>query len=288
MQDTSDLNPINIQSNLDKMYTKAIEYAPQIATSIISAILIFCVGLWVIKLTKKLIIAIFEKQHVDISLRRFLSNLIDWGLKILLFIIVTTQLGIQTSAFVALIGAAGLAIGLALQGSLSNFAGGVLILTLKPFKIGDYISTSTGLAGTVMLIDIFNTKLKTPQNQLVIVPNGNLSNSNITNYSELGTRRTWFDIGVSYNADLNQAKALILEVIKNNKFAFEDPAPQIMVTGLGDSAVNLSVRATTDNENFWTMNEQLIIDCKRALDDAGIEIPFPQRDVHHYNQPNNR
>lgn len=169
-----------------------------------------------------------------------------------------------------------MAIGLALQGSLSNFAGGVLILTLKPFKIGDFITTSNDVAGTVVLIDIFNTKIKTPQNQLVIVPNGALSNSNITNYNELGTRRTWFDIGVSYNADLKQAKEVIAEVIKNSKFAHEDPAPQIMITALGDSAVNISVRVTTDHDDFWTMNEQLIMDCKTALENAGIEIPFPQ------------
>ncbi|WP_443937673.1 mechanosensitive ion channel family protein [Pedobacter sp. MW01-1-1] len=285
MQSTTKVNSENIQANIDRIYNKAIDYAPQIASSILSAVIIFFIGVWLIKLIKKVINTIFEKQNLDISLRRFLSNLIDWALKILLFIIVTTQLGVQTSAFVAIIGAAGLAIGLALQGSLSNFAGGVLILTLKPFKIGDFISTNNGVSGTVTLIDIFNTKLKTPQNQMVVVPNGNLSNSNITNFTELGTRRTWFDIGISYNADINKAKEILMEVVKNNKFAFKDPEPQIMVTALMDSSVNISVRVTTDNDNFWTMNEQLIIDCKKALENAGIEIPFPQRDVHHYNHP---
>ncbi|MET4080674.1 small conductance mechanosensitive channel [Pedobacter sp. UYP30] len=284
MLDTSNLNPTNIESNVDKLYSKTIEYAPQIATAIVSAILILFIGLWLIKLIKKLVTTIFEKRDIDISLRRFLIHLIEWSLKILVFIIAITQLGIQTSAFVALIGAAGLAVGLALQGSLSNFAGGVLILTLKPFKIGDFISTTNGISGTVMLIDIFNTKIKTSQNQLVVVPNGNLSNSNITNYTELGTRRTWFDIGVSYDADLRKTKDILMEVVRNNEFALDDPAPQIMVTALGDSSVNLSVRVTTNNADFWTMNEQLIIDCKAALDNAGIGIPFPQRDVHHYNQ----
>jgi small conductance mechanosensitive channel len=215
MQNTS-LNTSAIQNNWEKLVSKAIDMAPQLATSLISAALILFIGLWVIKLIKKLTNRLFEKQNVDVSLRRFLKNLIDWTLKILLFIIVTTQLGVQTSAFVAIIGAAGLAIGLALQGSLSNFAGGVLILTLKPFKVGDFITSTTDIAGTVVLIDIFNTKIVTPQNQLVIVPNGNLSNSNITNYTELGTRRTWFDIGVSYSADLRQAKELLLDVINKN------------------------------------------------------------------------
>src|SRR5690606_10170882 len=191
-----------------------------------------------------------------------------------------TQLGIQTSAFVAMIGAAGLAIGLALQGSLANFAGGVLILLLKPFRVGDYIASDSGAAGTVQEIDIFNTKLTSPQNQQIVVPNGVLSNSSITNYTRLGTRRTWFDIGVSYGANLKEAKAILMDVIEKNEYALKEPAPQVVVTELGDSAVNLSIRVTTSNEHFWTMNEQLIIDCKAALDSAGIEIPFPQRDIH--------
>lgn len=280
MQAITNLNTTTIQDNWDKLSAKAIDMAPQIATSIVSGILILVIGLWVIKMIKRVTQKIFERQNVEISLRSFLGRLIDWSLKILLFIIVTTQFGIQTSAFIAIIGAAGLAIGLALQGSLANFAGGVLILTLKPFKVGDYISSSNDVAGTVTLIDIFNTRILTPQNQVVIVPNGNLSNSNITNFSVHGVRRTWFNIGVSYSADLRQAKEIIAEVIQKNEFAHAEPAPQIMVTELGDSAVNLSVRVTTDNEHFWKMNEALIIDCKTALEAAGIEIPFPQRDIH--------
>lgn len=280
MPNTQSFNAENIKNNWERLIEKAIDLAPIIVTSIISAILILIVGLWVIKIIKKLTTNIFEKQNVDISLRRFLKNLINWSLKILLFIIVATQLGIQTSAFVAIIGAAGLAIGLALQGSLSNFAGGVLILSLKPFKVGDFITAKNDVSGTVKSIDIFNTKLITPQNQLVIVPNGNLSNSNITNFSHQPTRRTWFDIGVSYEADLMQAKEILLATVKKNKFAHDDPAPQIVVTSLDDSSINLSVRVTTDNDHFWTMNEELIISCKKALDNAGIEIPFPQRDVH--------
>src|SRR5690606_1017050 len=207
-------------------------------------------------------------------------NLLNWILKVMLFIVVVSQLGVQTSTFIAVIGAAGLAIGMSLQGSLSNFAGGVLILLFKPFRVGDYISSSTGVDGTVKVIDIFNTKLVTPQNQLVVIPNGELSNSNITNYTELGTRRTWFDIGVSYDADLRKAKSILLDCIRSNEFAFTDPEPAVVVTSLGDSAINLSVRVTTSNENFWTMQEQLIISCKEALDKAGIEIPFPQTDIH--------
>lgn len=273
-----------IQGYWDEFITTAIEWAPKVISALISAVLIYVIGLWLIRIAKRLMAKAFKRQNLDVSLQRFLNNLISWALNILLFILVITQLGVQTSALVAMIGAAGLAIGLALQGSLANFAGGVLILVLKPFRVGDFIESSTGVSGTVREIDIFNTKLNTPQNQLVVVPNGNLSNSNVTNYTQLGTRRTWFNIGVSYDADLKQAKEILLNVARNNQYAFEDPAPQIMVTELGDSSVNLSVRVTTSNENFWTMNEQLIIDCKAALDEAGIEIPFPQRDIHIRNQ----
>ncbi|WP_312338197.1 mechanosensitive ion channel family protein [Sphingobacterium sp.] len=269
-----------VQQHWDKFLSSAIAWAPRIITAVISALLIYLIGSWIIRLVKRMIDKAFERRQMDVSLQRFLSNLISWVLNILLFIVVVTQLGVQTSAFVAIIGAAGLAIGLALQGSLSNFAGGILILLLKPFRVGDYISSSADVSGTVNEIDIFNTKLTTPQNQQVVVPNGVLSNSSITNYTELGTRRTWFDIGVAYNADLRKAKMILMDVIQNNEFAFKEPKPQVVVTELGDSAINLSIRVTASNENFWTMQEQLIIDCKEALDGAGIEIPFPQRDIH--------
>jgi len=277
-----DLNLSNVQDNWDNFITSAIAMAPRLITALVSAILIFIVGRWMIGLLKKLIRKAFIKKEVELSLQKFLLNVITWSLNILLFIIVVTQLGVQTSAFVAMIGAAGLAIGLALQGSLANFAGGILILMLKPFKVGDYIEVKSGESGTVHEIDIFHTRLITPQNQMVIIPNGDVSNNSITNYTHLGTRRTWFNIGVSYNANLNEAKKILLDVIKNNQYAFESPAPQVVVTELGDSAINLSIRATTSLDNFWAMNEELIINCKRALDNAGIEIPFPQRDLHIY------
>lgn len=273
-----DLN--SIQGNWDKFKNSFLEYAPAYIISTISAILILIIGLWLIKLINRFIQKIFEKKDFGISLRNFLGKLINIVLKVLLFIIVASQIGIPTTSFIALIGAAGLAIGLSLQGSLSNFAGGVLILTFKPFKVGDYIASSNGVAGTVTLIDIFNTKLKTPQNQLVVVPNGELSNSSITNYSAFTDRRTWIDVQVPYSADLKKVKEVLLQVAKSNEFAYQDPAPQIVVTGLGESAVNLSVRVTTSNADFWAMNEQLIIDCKYALEEAGVSAPYPKRSVH--------
>lgn len=277
-----DLDLTNVQNNWENFVSSAVTMAPRLITALLSAVLIFIAGRWIIGILKKLIRKAFVKKGVEISLQKFMLNVITWALNILLFIIVVTQLGVQTSAFVAMIGAAGLAVGLALQGSLANFAGGILILLLKPFKVGDYIEVKSGESGTVHEIDIFHIRLITPQNQMVVIPNGDVSNNSITNYTHLGTRRTWFNIGVSYDTDLKQAKDILLDVIKNNQYAFDDPAPQVVVTELGDSAVNLSVRATTSLDNFWTMNEELIISCKKALDNAGIEIPFPQRDLHVY------
>ncbi|WP_300686563.1 mechanosensitive ion channel domain-containing protein [Chryseobacterium sp.] len=275
-----DLKLNNIQQHWDTLISSAISWAPRIFTAVISALLIYIIGSWMIRMIKKLVAKGFRKRNMEASLQHFLLNIINWGLNILLFIVVVTQLGVQTSAFVAMIGAAGLAIGLALQGSLTNFAGGILILLLKPFKIGDFISTNSGVSGTVQAIDIFHTKLVTAQNQLIVIPNGVVSNNSITNFSQLGSRRTSIDIGVAYDADLKKTKEILMSIIKSNEYVFADPAPQVMVTELGDSAVNLSIRATTSTENFWKMNEELIINCKEALDKAGIGIPFPQRDVH--------
>ncbi|MCJ7933493.1 MAG: mechanosensitive ion channel family protein [Chryseobacterium sp.] len=278
-----DLELNNIQQHWDTLLSSVISWAPRVITAVISAVLIYLIGSWLIRMIKKLVEKAFKKRNMEASLQLFLLNIINWGLNILLFIVVVTQLGVQTSAFVAMIGAAGLAVGLALQGSLTNFAGGILILLLKPFKIGDFISTNSGVSGTVQAIDIFHTKLITPQNQLIVIPNGVVSNNSITNFTQLGTRRTSLDIGVAYDADLRKTKDILMNVIKNNQYALSTPAPQVVVTELGDSAVNVSVRVSTFTENFWAMNEELIISCKEALDQAGISIPFPQRDVHVYN-----
>lgn len=280
----NDLKLNNIEQQWEAFMYSAIAWAPKIILAVISAVLIYFIGSWLIRMVNRLLEKAFTKRNMDASLQLFLLNIIKWGLNIMLFIIVVTQLGVQTSVFVAIIGAAGLAIGLALQGSLTNFAGGIIILLLKPFKIGDFISSSSGASGTVSAIDVFHTRIITPQNQLIIVPNGEISNKSITNFTQLGTRRTWFDIGVSYNTDLKKAKEILLEVISNNQYALKNPAPQVVVTELKDSAINLSIRVTASNENFWTMNEELTIECKVALDRAGIEIPFPQRDIHVYNK----
>lgn len=270
----------SLVSDWEKLKSGFFAMLPALISTIVSAIIILIVGLWVIRLITRLFRKIMSKNDLDISVKSFLEKLVLWGLRILLFIVVISQLGVQTSSFIAMIGAAGLAVGLALQGSLANFAGGVLILVFRPFKVGDYIASSDGPEGTVLSIDIFHTRLVSPQNQQIVVPNGDLSNSNITNYSSFDTRRTWFDISVAYDTNLHDAKRILLETVKKHPSALENPAPQVVVTKLGDSSINLSVRVTAKSSDFWDMLEDLYIQCKEALDAAGIEIPFPQMDIH--------
>ncbi|HIX54992.1 MAG TPA: mechanosensitive ion channel family protein [Candidatus Sphingobacterium stercoripullorum] len=270
----------NMEAFIEGLITSASTWLPKAISAIVSALIVLLIGLWLIRVVVRTSEKVFQKRDMDISLERFLLSFINWGLKILLFIVVVTQLGIKTSAFVAMIGATGLAIGLALQGSLANFAGGILILLFKPYRVGEYISSDIGVSGTVQQVDVFNTKLVTPQNQLIVIPNGPMSNSSITNYTHLGTRRTWFDVEVSYDTDLEKAKNILLEVAKGHPSAFKDPAPAVVVTEMLESSVNLSVRVTTSNDKFWAMQEDLIIACKTALDKAGIEIPYPKTDVH--------
>ena len=260
-----------------------ISYLP----SLISAVLILLFGWWFIKILLKYVRKIFEKKEYDKTLENFVINLLSWGLKILLFIVVITQLGIETTSLVAVIGAAGLAIGLALQGSLSNFAGGVLIIVLKPFKIGDWIE-SQGISGTVKETSLFYTKLNTFGNQLAVIPNGELTNNPITNYTVEGKRKDAITIGISYTSNIKLAKEILISLMEEQEGIFKDPAPQVVVTELADSSVNLSCRFWAFNEDFWNCHWFTIEEAKMRLENAGIEIPFPQRDVHFFNHSENQ
>lgn len=243
-----------------------------------SAIVIFFVGIWVINLISRGLRKFFQKKDYDETLERFLYDLINIGLKILLIILVVTQLGVQTSSLVAILGAAGLAVGLALQGSLANFAGGVLILFFKPFKIGDFVETQ-GVSGTVKEISIFTTKLNTFGNQLAVIPNGKVSNGNIINYSSEDNRRDKIEIGIAYTSNIKEAKDILLDLINNQEKVLKDPAPEIYVSDLGDSAVTLSLRYWATNEDFWAVHFYTIEEAKKRLEDKGVSIPFPQREI---------
>lgn len=253
----------------------ALENGSEYALKIIMAIIIWIVGKWIIgKLMNFFKKALRKNENMDESLEKFLSNLVRSILLILLIISILGQLGIDTASFAAILAAAGLAVGLALQGSLSNFAGGVLIMLFKPFKIGDLIEAQ-GEIGVVIEIQIFTTKISTPGNKLAILPNGALSNGNIKNYTELGLLRVDLTIGVSYDADIKATKDVLMRAMLSQENVLKDPAPSVNMGELGDSSVNYEVRPWATPENYWNVYFQTIENCKIELDKAGIEIPYP-------------
>ncbi|MFD0796487.1 mechanosensitive ion channel family protein [Maribacter chungangensis] len=247
--------------------------------NLIMAIVLLVVGTYLIRFINRMVRKFFKAKDYDASLETFTQSLISIGLKIVLFVLVITQLGVQSSSLVAIIGAAGLAIGLALQGSLSNFAGGVLILLFKPFKIGDFISAQ-GVDGTVKEISIFTTKLTTFGNQLAIIPNGQLSNNNIINYNAEDTRRDKIDVGIGYGSNIKKAKDIMLAICTENENILKDPIPEVYVGELGDSSVDLTLRFWAKNDVFWAAHFHVMEEIKHRFDAEGIEIPFPQRVMH--------
>ena len=261
---------------MEKYITMAIELAETYVPKIFTALIILVLGLFLIKLVVKSSNKIMTKRGVDVTLQKFLVNLGSWGLKILLFITVISQLGVATTSFAAIIGAAGLAIGLALQGSLGNFAGGVLIMIFKPFRIGDLIEAQ-GEMGVVKEIDIFTTKLTGLSNKIIIIPNGSLSNGNIVNYSTEGTRRVDLVAGVSYDADIKETKKVLINILEKHDKVLKDPAPSVTVMELADSSVNFAVRPWSKTEHYWDVYFEVTESIKLELDKAGIEIPYPHR-----------
>lgn len=265
----------DVQAHVDN----AIKWLWDILPNLVLAIVILIAGIWIIRIINRLVRGFFKRKDYDLALETFLQSFINIALKVLLFVLVISQLGVQSSSLVAMIGAAGLAIGLALQGSLSNFAGGVLILLFKPFKVGDFISAQ-GVDGVVKEISIFTTKLNTFGNQVAIIPNGKLSNDNIINYNSESTRRDKIDVGIGYGSNIKQAKEILLQICAENEKILEDPIPEVYVGELGDSSVNLTLRFWAKNEDFWAAHFYVMEELKHRFDEAAIEIPFPQRDIH--------
>jgi small conductance mechanosensitive channel len=261
-----------MEDYLDAVKKLLIEYSPNVLTALVILILgLFIIGL-LVKLTKKIMI----KRGVDETLQKFLANLMSWALKILLFVSVVAKLGIETTSFAAVIAAAGLAVGLALQGSLANFAGGALIMIFKPFKIGDVIEAQ-GQIGSVKEIEIFTTKLIGLSNKEIIIPNGILSNGNIINYTSLGTRRVDLVFGVSYDSDIKQVKEALMNVLKTNPKVLQEPVPTVNVLELADSSVNFAVRPWCNTADYWDVYFGVTEQVKYDLDKAGIEIPYPHQ-----------
>lgn len=266
-----DIKNINIEELI-------VTYGLRVVYAIIALVVGWIIVSFISKLTKRAL----KKAMPDQALANFLSSIIDVLLKILLFIIVASVVGIDTTSFAAILGAAGLAVGLALQGSLSNFAGGVLILLLKPYKAGEFIEAK-GMSGIVKEIQVFYTLLNTTDNKLIIIPNGELSNSPITNYSREPIRRVDITIGISYGDDIKTAKEIMTKAANAHPLVLKEgdaPAnPAILVTSLGDSSVNIAVRSWVKTVDYWTVYAELIEELKYKMDEAGIEIPFPQRTV---------
>jgi small conductance mechanosensitive channel len=254
--------------------TYGLDLAKEFGPKLITAILIYIVGSWIVKKIIGALRKVMAKSKYDESLQRFLLNLISWTLKVFLILLVISQLGVDVTTFAAVIAAAGLAVGLALQGSLSNFAGGVLIMIFKPYKIGDLIEAQDTL-GVVKEIEIFTTKLTTPENKLAIVPNGAMANGNIINYTAEGKIRVDTVVGVAYEEDIKTTKDVLLKVLTSNPKVLKDPAPSVNVLELADSSVNFAVRPFCKPEDYWDVYFATYEGCKNALDEAGIEIPYP-------------
>jgi small conductance mechanosensitive channel len=255
---------------IDQGIDFAIEYGPKV----LGAILIYLIGSWIVGRIVRALRRVMKRLNYEESLQRFLMNLISWGLRIVLILVVVSALGVDVTMFAAILAAAGLAVGLALQGSLSNFAGGVLVMIFKPFRLGDLVETQ-GVLGVVKDIDILNTKLITPQNKLAIIPNGPIANGNIINYTAEGKMRVDTVIGVGYGEDIKKTKEVLLEVLTSNPQVLKDPAPSVNVLELADSSVNFAVRPFCKPEDYWDVYFATYEGCKIALDKAGIEIPYP-------------
>lgn len=248
-------------------------------TRLLIAAAILVVGLWVIRIIRKSITRALQKQQVDEGLKSFLSSIISIVLKIGLFIAVLTRLGIEMTSFVALLAAAGLAIGLALSGTLQNFAGGAMILLIRPFKVGDFI-TAQGHSGTVNAIQIFHTVLKTPDNKTIIIPNGSLSTGSLINYSTEATRRVDFTFGIGYDDDIDKARAVLQKLISEDERIFTEPEPAIVISDLADSSVNFAVKVWCNADDYWAIFFDLQEKVKKQFDVENIGIPYPQMDVH--------
>lgn len=250
---------------------------------IVFAIIILIIGRWVARLFSKLIQRVMKKQDVDETLRSFAGNMIYYALLTFVVLAALGQLGIQTTSFIAVIGAAGLAIGLALQGSLANFASGFLMIMFRPFKVGDLIE-GAGVMGTVESLQIFTTQLRTPDNKKIIIPNASLTGDNIINWSATGTRRVDMVFGIGYDDDIDKAKRLIAEILAADERVLKDPVPQVALSELADSSVNFVARPWVKTGDYWGVFFDTTEAVKKRFDAEGISIPYPQSDVHLYQQ----
>ena len=259
--------------------SKAYELMAAFGLKLIAAIAVFVIGRWVARAVTRAVQRALAKAETDPTLVGFIKNVTYGGLMALVVIAAAGQLGVQTTSFIAVLGAAGLAVGLALQGSLANFAAGVLMIIFRPFKAGDFVEAG-GVAGVVEEIELFTTKLRTPDNKTVIIPNGQVTAGSITNYSARDTRRVDMVFGIGYGDDIDKAKRIIREVLDADARVLKDPEPTVGLVELGDSSVNFAVRPWVNSDDYWNVYFDIHEAMKKRFDAEGISIPFPQRDVH--------
>ena len=272
-----------MEIDLGKVLDTLTVWVTQYSVKLVAAILIIIIGRWISRRISRLLGRLLEKNNVDVTLVRFVENLTYYALIVVVLIAAVGQLGINTTSFLTIVGAAGLAIALALKDSLSNFAAGVMLILFRPFRVGDFVEAG-GVTGTVQGITMFNTILNTPDNQQVIIPNGIITSNVITNVTANDTRRVDLVIGISYSDDIAKAKKIVSDLLQKEKRVLSDPAPVIAVSELADSSVNLVVRPWVKTGDYWTVRFDLTEEIKNSFDEAGISIPFPQQDVHLFNE----
>ncbi len=269
---------MNLQEIIDFLQTHAVSFG----IKLISAILVYYFGKLILKFIINLVRKLLEKKDVNQSLREFVLSLVNVGGLTLIIIVALGTMGIQTASFVAIIGAAGLSVGLAMQGTLSNFAAGVLILLLKPFEVGDVVDLG-GIVGKIVKITIFNVELLTPDNVTIIVPNKQAGSGVVKNYSRQKIRRVDMVFGIGYGDDIKEAKKVLKEIVLSNSKVLADPPPDIFVAELADSSVNIAVRPWVKSEDYWTVKAEITEQVKEEFDKRGISIPYPHQEVYVHN-----
>lgn len=265
---------------INEVINKLIDGSIDLGGRILGAIIIYIIGKFIVNWANKLFAKMLNKRKVEPSIQSFLKSIINITLLVLLFLAVIGQLGIELTSFAALLASAGVAVGMALSGNLSNFAGGVIILVFRPYKVGDYIEASTGASGTVTDIQIFHTVLTTPDNRVVFAPNGAMSGAVVTNYSRKDIRRADFSFGVEYGTDFKQAQTILMEIINKDTRILKEPAPFVEVGNLAESSVNITVRVWVKASDYWDVNFDMNKNVYATFNERGISFPFPQLTVH--------
>ncbi len=276
--DVTEMIPTSVDQ-VSQLWTQVQDVVAVWGLKVIAALAIFIIGRWIAMMMRRGVRSMMEKSGADPIIIGFVTSISYIALLAFVVIAALGQLGIQTTSFIAILGAAGLAVGLALQGSLANFAAGFLMIIFRPFKVGDFIE-GAGVAGVVEAIQIFTTTLKTGDNKTIIIPNAKLAGDNITNYSAKETRRVDMTVGVAYDANLSKVKDVLIDIISKESRIHADPAPQVAVAELADSSVNFVLRVWTNTADYWGVKFDITETIKNRFDEEGIGIPFPQRDIH--------